>query len=395
MKTTYTFIRDLMSLLKRGNWQQDLYNRNNQINQELEILPEQCNQEIRRMKIRWKELGSKGRTIPSQEKQAELCLKKLARYTELEQKLLLDDKSILLADDAVAITADISQFSKVSQIFGQEIEGPKVMSLVEEERKIIVTSKQFHNKTIADSYNAVKSIGSGVFFSNILRSGEILKPQHDLQLKNGDEVRLIGKTADLNKVSSILGYTISENKTDFIFFGLGMSLGYIIGMISFNIFDVSIALGNGVGCLISGLIFGWIRSNYPRYANLPTGASNFLKDFGLAVFVSTIAITAGPNAVTAIKNHGLDLFLLGIAVTIVPQIITFFISYYILKIKNPIDLLATIAGGRSANPGFAAILEKAGNSTPVVPFTAAYALANIWLTLWGPVIVSLVTKNPT
>ncbi|MFK7974369.1 MAG: hypothetical protein AB8B66_05865 [Rickettsiaceae bacterium] len=94
MKTTYTFIRDLMSLLKRGNWQQDLYNRNNQINQELEILPEQCNQEIRRMKIRWKELGSKGRTIPSQEKQAELCLKKLARYTELEQKLLQEQLDI-------------------------------------------------------------------------------------------------------------------------------------------------------------------------------------------------------------------------------------------------------------------------------------------------------------
>lgn len=87
-------------------------------------------------------------------------------------------------------------------------------------------------------------------------------------------------------------------------------------------------------------------------------------------------------------------YFLGIDVTIIPQVISFYISYYLLKIKNPIVLLATIAGGRSANPGFAALLERAGNATPVIPFTSSYALANIWLTLWGPVIVALVTIIP-
>ena len=52
-----------------------------------------------------------------------------------------------------------------------------------------------------------------------------------------------------------------------------------------------------------------------------------------------------------------------------------------------------MAGGRSANPGFAALLEKAGNATPVVAFTVTYAVANVFLTLWGPLIVGIITKN--
>jgi AspT/YidE/YbjL antiporter-like protein len=164
-------------------------------------------------------------------------------------------------------------------------------------------------------------------------------------------------------------------------------------MLTINIFGVSISIGSGGGCLLSGLVFGWLRSRHPQIGALPSGASNFLRDFGLAVFVATVGITAGPQALVAIKQYGMELFLLGVGVTIIPQIITFFISYYLLKIKNPIEILATIAGGRSANPAFAALLEKAGNSTPVVSFTATYAIANIWLTLWGPIIVALVVKN--
>lgn len=38
-------------------------------------------------------------------------------------------------------------------------------------------------------------------------------------------------------------------------------------------------------------------------------------------------------------------------------------------------------------------MEKAGNATPVVPFTVTYAVANVLLTLWGPVIIALVTVN--
>jgi putative transport protein len=111
------------------------------------------------------------------------------------------------------------------------------------------------------------------------------------------------------------------------------------------------------------------------------------------VFVGLVGVAAGPQALVAIKQYGLTLLLLGMAVTLIPQIVTFFFSYFVLRIRNPIEALACVAGGRSANPAFAALLSKAGNATPVVSFTVTYAVANVFLTLWGPVIVGIVTKN--
>ena len=226
--------------------------------------------------------------------------------------------------------------------------------------------------------------------------GKDLPILRGLKLNRGDEVRLLGRPKDLDRITSIVGYPISaEAITDFIFFGLGMGLGIVLGMFEFKIAGIPVTIGTGGGCLLSGLLFGWLRSTHPRYAALPSGASNFLRDFGLAVFVGIVGISAGPQAFTTIQEYGLTLFFLGVAVTIIPQIITFYISYYLLKIKNPIELLASVAGGRSANPGFAALLEKCGNSTPVVPFTVTYTIANIWLTLWGPIIVGIISKNPS
>jgi uncharacterized transporter YbjL len=111
------------------------------------------------------------------------------------------------------------------------------------------------------------------------------------------------------------------------------------------------------------------------------------------VFVGIVGITAGPQALDAIRQHGLTLLFLGVGVTLIPQIITFFFSFYVLRIKNPIEALACVAGGRSANPALASLLAKTGNATPVVAFTVTYAVANVFLTLWGPIIVGLVSRN--
>ncbi|MEY8768353.1 aspartate-alanine antiporter [Francisella philomiragia] len=313
-----------------------------------------------------------------------------------DKLLTITPKTTIHTDDIVAITfyEDLDIQSIISN--DDEVTKPEQFNFIEEKRSLILTNKNLFNKTIQEIKTIIQDKNYyGVLLQKIIRSGQKLPISDELKLRRGDEIVLVGKPEDLDKISNKIGTYISEAPiTDFIFFGLGMVLGYILGLISFNIFGISITLGAGVGCLLSGLIFGWIRSVKPQFSNLPLGASNFIRDFGLAIFVASVGITAGPQAIIAIKEHGLTLFFLGIGVTIIPQVISFYISYYLLKIKNPIVLLATIAGGRSANPGFAALLERAGNATPVIPFTSSYALANIWLTLWGPIIVALVTIIP-
>ncbi|QAV70937.1 aspartate-alanine antiporter [Salinibacterium sp. UTAS2018] len=307
----------------------------------------------------------------------------------------LTDETVLQPDDVVVLSGTPEAMIVAGALLGDEVPASSGFPLVEEFREIILTNKALTARSLNEIHEHV-NVGTrhGVFLTKAKRMGIELPLLGKLNFNRGDELHFVGRPADLDRVQSKLGYKIGAAAiTDFIFFGIGMTIGLLLGLISFTLWGVPISLGSGVGCLLSGLLFGWLRSVHPRYAALPTGASNFLRDFGLAVFVGVVGITAGPQALVAIQQHGITLFLLGVAVTLIPPILTFFFSYYVLRIRNPIEALACVAGGRSSNPAFAALLDKAGNATPVVSFTITYAVANVFLTLWGPVIVALVTTN--
>ncbi len=309
----------------------------------------------------------------------------------------LTDTTTIKAGDLLAVTGLVAVLQDAQQTLGYEVPTPPAFQLIEESRSIILTNPKLAERTIKSLHDDISpDVRHGIFLSGVRRMGLQLPVLPKLELHRGDVLQLEGSTRDLDRVQSKIGYKISAAAvTDFVFFGLGMTLGLLLGLIEFKIGGVPVTIGSGGGCLLSGLLFGWLRSTHPRYAALPPGASNFLRDFGLAVFVGIVGITAGPQVLTTIQQYGMTLFFLGVGVTIIPQIITFFFSYYILRIQNPIEALACVVGGRSANPGFAALLQKAGNSTPVVTFTVTYAVANVLLTLWGPLIVGIITKNPT
>ncbi|WP_445488048.1 aspartate-alanine antiporter [Rhodopseudomonas sp. RCAM05734] len=308
-----------------------------------------------------------------------------------------DDTTRLQVGNLLAVTGRVGTMASASDLFGAEVAAPAGFQPVEENREIILTNRALSGRTIADIHDhASVETRHGVFLTEVKRMGLGLPLLGKLEVKSGDELHFVGSPKDLDRVQAKIGYKISAAAvTDFVFFGIGMAIGILIGMIEFRLWGVPVSIGSGGGCLLSGLLFGWLRSVHPNFAALPLGASNFLRDFGLAVFVGIVGITAGPQALVAIKQSGLTLLFLGVAVTLVPQIVTFFFSYYVLGIRNPIEALACVAGGRSANPAFAALLEKAGNATPVVSFTVTYAVANVFLTLWGPIIVGIITKNAT
>jgi len=309
--------------------------------------------------------------------------------------LELTDTTIIQAGDRIAITGMIKVLESASGFFGHDVTAPDGLLVVLESREIMLTNRALNDLQVGTIYDQVNvDTRHGVFLTAVKRMGLDLPLLNKLQLQSGDELHFTGSPADLNRVQKKIGYKITgATGADFVFFGIGMLIGLLVGLIQFRMWGIPISLGSGGGCLLSGLFFGWLHSVYPNFSALPLGASSFLRDFGLAVFVGIVGITAGPQAIVAIHKFGLTLLLLGAGVTLIPQIVTFFFSYYVLRIRNPIEALACVAGGRAANPAFAALLEKAGNATPVVSFTVTYAVANVVLTLWGPIIVGIITKN--
>lgn len=308
----------------------------------------------------------------------------------------MSDKTVIAAGDLLVVTGLSEKMGPVEKILGCEASLPPDFRLVEEDRVIILTKKGLIGKSLQEIHEHVSvDLRHGVFLKGVKRMGKELPLLPKLSLHRGDELRLTGSPADLDRVQSLIGYKIGAGAvTDFIFFGIGMGVGLLLGLIGFKIAGVPVSIGSGGGCLLSGLFFGWLHAVHARFGALPEGASNFLRDFGLAAFVGLVGLKAGPQALVTIREYGFTLLLLGVAVTLVPQVIIFFFSYYVLRIKNPIELLGAVVGGRSANPGFAALLDKAGNATPVPSFTVTYAVANVFLTLWGPIIIGIISKNP-
>lgn len=310
--------------------------------------------------------------------------------------LELDKFTALREGDLIIITGRRNAVHEIQQQnIGAEVTLPENYEIIEENRQLIADShsiigksvRQIKEETNQDTYR-------GVYVTEYIREGAPIEVTPELIVKKNDVIQLTGTAEDINRVENNIGQRLgSATITDFIIFGLGMVAGFLIGLINFKIAGIPVTIGSGAGCLVSGLVVGWLRSKNPHVAQFPEGAANFIRDFGLAAFVGIVGLQAGPQAVETIKEHGMTLLFLGMAVTIIPQIISFFFSYFVLRIKNPVEALGCVTGGRSANPAFAALMEKTGNATPVFSFTVTYAVANVLLTLWGPIIVGVITLN--
>lgn len=330
-------------------------------------------------------------------------LEKIVDSNLIVEEVIRDDKvfefdksSTLELNDKIVVGGLVTAFSKYATSIGTEISDlPISQNLIESQRDVVVTNAAIDGLSIEElSAKANPEDRHGIFITNVRRMGHTLGAYPKTIIKRADELTIVGKSSDVNRASKLIGYMSPMGSvTEFTALGLGMVVGYLIGELSFTIDGTSVSLGSGLGCLVSGLFLGYLRMRFPKVGGINQGASHFLQVFGLAIFVGIVGLNAAEPALQAIQEHGVTLLLLGFGATLIPMILQFPINYYVLKIKNPIIAMAVIAGSRSGNPAFATLLAKAGNATPVATFTIAYALANVLLTLWGPVIIAIFSKG--
>ncbi len=332
-----------------------------------------------------------GQSVAALEKQFDddITVEEIARNGQL---ISVEPNNVIAANDLLLITGYTRKVENLNDYIGKEqVNEDNLFDLIEEHRELVLTNSNINGMALQELHDKKNELRlQGAYLSRIERMGNELPVLPGTILNKGDELTFIGKSKDLDAVAGLIGYkSPSKNATEYVTFGIGMVLGYLIGQIGVTFGTTHIAFGTGLGCLLSGLAFGWLRAKHPRFGGVNSGGANFLQSFGLAVFVGVVGLNAGETAWVAIKEHGATLFYLGIAVTLIPCFVVFYFNYYILRIKDPITAMAVIAGGRSGNPAFSALLEKCDNAAPVAPFTVTYAIANVFLTLWGPVIIAV------
>ncbi|SAL10729.1 Aspartate/alanine antiporter [Caballeronia udeis] len=335
--------------------------------------------------------GAAGRTVAEIE-MAESDMITIERIRRAGKAVEPRPDVMLQVDDIVLVVGRREVMVTAASNIGEEVADTDGISVVMQNRQGVFTRKGMNHMTIAAVRTTVdRDLRHGVFVQEIRRADQPLPILPETQLEHGDVITFYGSPQDTKRAVDAAGYELPiTNKTDFIYMGVGIVIGLLIGVIVVNVGGVPLTLGSGGGCLLAGLVFGWMRGKHPMYGVMPSAASQLMKDFGLAAFVAAVGLNSGLAAVVTVKNSGLTIFLLGAVVTILPLVLTMLFGRYVLRYTNAALLAGALTGSRSANPAFGGVLDKAESAVPTVPFAITYALANVLLTLLGPLVVGLV-----
>jgi putative transport protein len=307
--------------------------------------------------------------------------------------LPLEPHQLLAAGDIALVAGRREALVAAAPAIGTEVADNRFGALVAERVNVVLTRREAHGMTVAQlREQATPEQGRGVYIAAVTRLETTVPALPGTELNRGDVLTLVGAKADVARGARQLGYVLpATQKTDFVYLGLGVLLGMAIGHLGGRIGGVSVALGTGGGCLLSGLLFGWIRSRHPLVGSLPSAAAQILKDFGLATFIAAVGLSAGPDAIRLVREYGVALPIIGILMVLIPGLLSLWIGRMFLKLETPM-LLGAIAGQQCSTPAISALVGVTGNSTPVIGYTITYALSNILLPLIGPVVVGLAGK---
>ena len=296
--------------------------------------------------------------------------------------------TMLQGGDVVVALARRRVLLSESFSIGVEVEDHELLDFPMLTADVIVT-----NRAIADLPLPVlaERYGRGVAVEKLIRGGEEIPFALQMTLQTGDVLRIVGATQHVERVGKILGYIERpSSETDVVFVGLGIFVGGLLGLLSVNVGGLPLSLTASGGALIMGLVFGWLRSVRPTFGRIPEPALWVFDTIGLAVFIGVVGLNAGPSFITGLRVTGPSLLLVGFLVAATPHAATLLFGRYVLRV-NPVILLGSCAGAGTATAALRAIQDEAGSKLPALGYTVPYAIGNILLTAWGPVIV-LLTK---
>ena len=229
-----------------------------------------------------------------------------------------------------------------------------------------------------------------VFLRRIMRRGQQIPIGTRTTLERGDVVQLTGPEAAVQRAATHLGEIVhATDTTDFVTVGLVIFAGALFGVVAaVPVGDIKVTIGTSVGTLLAGIVTGHLRASRPLFGRVPDSAVKFMQSFGLAGFVAMVGLGAGPHFIPAVKESGLGLLLGGMVVTMAPLLAGLWFGRKVLKI-HPILLLGALSGAQTFTAALAALQEKSGSSIAVIGYSGSVAIAHVFLTTWGTVIVLL------
>src|SRR5881296_824011 len=267
--------------------------------------------------------------------------------------------TVLRKGDVLALVGPREVLVGLTGAGAKEVDDPQLLNVPVEGVDVYVTNKAVDGKTLAEL--AQRPTSRGVFLRKISRGATAVSIPilPNTKINRGDILTLVGRTQDTSAAAKDLG--VPDRKSD--------------------VADVA---------LIAGLVFGWLRSVRPSFGRIPSSTVWFMNSVGLNMFIAVVGLTAGPGFVKGMQTQGIGLFLWGAVATTVPLIIGMYLGKYVFRFHDAL-LLGICSGARTTTASLGLVCDRAQSQVPALGYTVTYAVGNTLLTIWGMVIIMLLS----
>jgi putative transport protein len=299
--------------------------------------------------------------------------------------------TVLSDGDVLAVAGARDVLLRVIGEGANEVEDPELLSVPVEGVDVYVSNKAIDGKTLAELAGLPGA--RGVFLRKITRGATAtsIPILPNTQLYRGDIVTLVGRTQDTTAAAKLLG--VADRPTDVAdvaFIGAGIAVGALFGALVLKVGGVPLTLSTAGGALIAGLVLGWLRSTRPTFGRIPSPTVWFMNSVGLNIFIAIVGISAGPGFVNGLRTQGISLFLWGALATTLPLIFGMFIAKYIFRFHDALTL-GIVSGARTTTASLGLVCDMGKSQVPALGYTVTYAIGNTLLTIWGMVVIMLLS----
>jgi putative transport protein len=299
--------------------------------------------------------------------------------------------TVLQEGDIVSVAGAREVLVKVTGEGAREVDDPELLNVPIEGVDAYVTSKAVDGKTLAELAQLPTS--RGVFLRKISRGATAtsIPILPNTKIYRGDILTIVGRTQDTSATAKMLG--VADRPTDVAdvaFIGAGIAVGALIGALVWRVGGIPLTLSTAGGALIAGLVLGWLRSTRPSFGRIPSPTVWFMNSVGLNIFIAIVGISAGPGFVSGLRTQGLSLFFWGAVATTLPLILGMYVGKYIFRFHDAL-LLGILSGARTTTASLGLVCDRAHSQIPALGYTVTYAVGNTLLTIWGMVLIILLS----
>lgn len=307
-----------------------------------------------------------------------------------EKIIPFDENTVLEVGDCVAVSGSHDALVYWSN-HAEEVSDRELINIPIETVNVVITNKKLNGQRLGNLAEADYS--HGIYINSIHRGsmGVDVPLLSETDIFRGDIVNVTGTRKNIDKLISEVGYADRPTEiTSIVLVGCGIFIGGLVGSIILPIAGVPITVSASGGALISGLVLGWLRSVTPKIGNIPNSTVWFMNTVGLNIFIAVVGISAGPTFIKGLHEAGVSVFLWGLFASAVPMLLAPLIGKYIFRFDPAINL-GCCGGARTSTASVAMVADVAKSNVPMLGYTVPYAVSNTLLTLWGLVIVILLS----